>query len=134
MRDYEAAALRHYRDAERLAAAQAFENACHLMGLAAECALKKGAGGFTRPKDAEIIGHLPQIKAEVRLLLQGRGAQGRLLQFAADRVHFSDWSVNDRYEADGYPDAVKYTSWKASARAAFVAASIRWTPANSGVA
>jgi HEPN domain-containing protein len=58
-RDYGQAAIRHFLDAQMLAEAGRYDDAGHLIGFAAECALKKAASGFTTPPNAEIEGHLP---------------------------------------------------------------------------
>jgi HEPN domain-containing protein len=125
-RDYAQAAVRNYRDAERLAAAGRHDSAGHLIGLAAECCIKKFAGGFTRPPNTEIDGHLPQVKREIRLILQGRNITGPLLQLVSRSEFFSDWHINDRYEEDGYVDQTRYERWRDQAKQALSAARLRY--------
>jgi HEPN domain-containing protein len=74
-RDYKQAALRHYMDAESLAAVGRYDDAGHLIGLAAECALKHGIQGFTIPQNKAIEGHLPSVKYTIRTILNGRNAK-----------------------------------------------------------
>ena len=113
---YKEAAVRHYNDAEHLAKLQRFGGGAHLIGFAAECALKHAAGGFTSPKYGVIDGHLPQnLLTKIRNILQGRRALGQLLSIARDKNYFQGWNVNDRYEEDAYATALKYNSWKTDA-------------------
>jgi hypothetical protein len=128
-RDYGQAAVRHFIDAETLAAAGRYDDAGHLIGLAAECALKHGAQGFTNPKNAEIEGHLPPIKRTIQSILQGRNAKGPLLGVVGKREFFDNWNVNDRYQADGHVNKSIYDSWRADAQLAFRIVSLRLTPA-----
>jgi len=124
-RDYAQSALRHFRDAELLAAGGRFDDAGHLIGLAAECALKHGAQGFTTPKGAEINGHLPTIKTHVRQILQGRNIRGPLLAFVSSHEHFAGWHVNDRYRADGHIDQPQYAIWRTETQKAFRIVNLR---------
>ena len=126
-RDYGQAAVRTYLDAERLAHEGRHDCAGHLIGLAAECSLKKAAGGFTSPKNAEINGHLPQIKREIRLILQGRNVTGPFLQLVSQQEFFSDWHVNDRYEQDGHVTPDLYIRWRNQAKQALSVARLRYT-------
>ncbi len=54
--DYNEAALRHYRDAEHLADDNRIDNAAHLIGFAAECAIKHAFDGLQNS-----MGDLPRI-------------------------------------------------------------------------
>ncbi|WP_158047379.1 hypothetical protein [Skermanella pratensis] len=111
-RDYAQSAVRHYRDAEHLAQASRFCGAGHLVGLAVERALKHTVRNYTNPRNAEIEGHLPILKREIRRLLSGRG--GRPLSLANDRTFFEDWHITDRYQDDAHVDAERYDAWKNS--------------------
>ncbi len=57
---YGDAAKRHYADARMLAASQRYDNAGHLIGFAAECALKH-ALDLHEPQAENPKLHLPQI-------------------------------------------------------------------------
>jgi hypothetical protein len=127
-RDYAQAALRHYEDAESLAALGRYDDAGHLVGLAAECALKHGASGYIRPPNSEIDGHLPPVKWQIRQILDGRNVRGPLLAFVMNQRHFTDWHVNHRYEADGHVDRPKYEKWRDSTKLAFKIVSLRAKP------
>ena len=122
---YEQAAVRHYRDAEHLAGLQRFGGSSHLIGIAAECALKHAASGFTSPKGAMIEGHLPKVLRTIGNLLRSRGAAGQLLHIARDQSYFSGWNINDRYEGDNYATAAKYAEWKTQADRAMSVARLK---------
>jgi hypothetical protein len=124
-RNYAQSAIRHFQDAESLAASGRYDDAGHLIGLAAECALKHGARGFTRPANSEIDGHLPPVKWHIRQILDGRNARGALLSFVTNHQHFTDWHVNDRYQDDGHVNQEKYERWRNSAKLAMTVANLR---------
>ena len=117
--DYKQSAVRHFYDAELLAASGRYDDAGHLMGLAAECALKLGAQGFTQPSNQEIDGHLPGVKRTIRSILDGRSAKGPLLALVGRSDFFQNWAVNDRYKSDGHVEKPTYDNWKASTKLAF---------------
>ena len=63
MESYEHAASRHFADAEDLAARRRLDNAGHLIGLAAECAVKHAVRRVA-PNPPHI--HFPNLTAEIR--------------------------------------------------------------------
>jgi hypothetical protein len=128
--DYAGAAMRHYIDAERLALLGRYDNAGHLIGFAAECALKKAARPFYSGSPTELEGHLPHdLKGRVKRELEGRNAKGQLLQLVAHNSNFfSDWNINDRYSADGHVDAVRFRNWLTQTRRIFAIAKLRSPP------
>ena len=126
--DYESAALRHYRDAEQLAGFARYDNAGHLIGFAAECALKKAGQGYLKGPKRDIDGHLPgALKATIRRELQGRNMTGQLLALVlpTSRILY-DWDVNSRYGCDGSVTEEQYRRWLADTRKVFAAARIRY--------
>jgi hypothetical protein len=126
--DYTQAARRHYLDAERLADAGRHDNAGHLIGFAAECALKKAALGFFPKGQSEIEGHLPGgLKGIIKRQLDGRNAKGRLLALVQyNSSFFADWHVNDRYSPDGHVALQRYTTWRKQTLEALSIAGIRF--------
>jgi hypothetical protein len=87
--DYENSALRHYTDAEHLANSGRYDNAGHLIGFAAECALKKAAQSYFPKGQCEIDGHLPRdLKGKIKRELDGRNIKGRLLQLVLSGSDF----------------------------------------------
>jgi hypothetical protein len=126
--DYVQAALRHFGDAEHLAGAGRYDNAGHLIGFAAECALKKAALGFFPPGQTDIDGHLPgDLPKIIRRQLNSRNAGGRLLQLVqSGSPFFSDWHINDRYSPDGHVGAARYATWRKHTCDVFSIAKIRY--------
>ncbi len=124
--NYAQAAIRHLNDAEHLAASARHDNAGHLIGFAAECAIKVAAAGFFRPGE-RIDGHLPnKIKNVIRAKLQGRGITGQLLALVDARSSFfAEWDIEARYWDDGSITPEKYAVWLKDAKRAFGIAKIR---------
>jgi len=72
MEDYKSAAIRHYADAKTLREAGQLDNAGHLIGFAAECAIKlKITVKFTGEDSPH--GHLPGFLIAARKQLAGCG-------------------------------------------------------------
>lgn len=69
--DYESAARRHMEDATTLEAAGKFDNAGHLIGFAAECAIKWRINN-TRPTATSVHGHFPDLLIAARKQLGAR--------------------------------------------------------------
>ena len=132
--DLASAAKRHKRCAEHLSAAREQGEACYLLGLAAECALKAHLQqtGFplirqNRARKKQSAGpdplylHFPDLAVE--LLAQGEGIlTGRILEQVANPALFQGWTVKMRYR--GQPSAPiekkQYDRWLAQASAIFV--------------
>lgn len=60
MEDYASAAIRHYIDAEKLKSSGSIDNAGHLVGFAAECALKYKISTISPDMDRP-RGHFPDF-------------------------------------------------------------------------
>ena len=69
---YDSAALRHYEDANLLMSSGRLDNAGHLIGFAAECAIKHGISTFN-PNLPSPYGHLPEFLTIALRHLKGRG-------------------------------------------------------------
>lgn len=129
--DLKSAAKRHLRCAERLAAQQEASEACYLIGLAAECAVKAHLVeiGYTGPgksknkqdvKSALWI-HFPDLATE--LLAHGEGSIARsVLTIIGDQSLLKGWSVKMRYKHEvSSPTVVKrYAKWKDQTNQLFV--------------
>ena len=63
--DYESAAVRHFEDAQTLWASGRVDNAGHLIGFAAECAIKHRISSL-RPAAKSPQGHFPEILIAAR--------------------------------------------------------------------
>ncbi|MHA3792592.1 hypothetical protein [Sphingomonas sp. YL-JM2C] len=126
LENYRDAALRHYHDSERLAHDQRFDNASHLIGFAAECALKYHFG-VTALSDTPKT-HLPDLAAAMRRRFSARdpnqaAMHGLLTMFGS--AFFSGWSVNDRYSQDGTIGKEHYNRWRDQARRTLGAARLK---------
>lgn len=124
---YGDAAKRHYTDARTLAAAQRYDNAGHLIGFAAECALKH-ALNLHEPAEENPKLHLPQIVSVMLKRLKSRNPKTAtlrtlLLQYQA--TFFNDYDVSDRYSATGTVSPAMFGQWEAMAKRTFGAAGIR---------
>lgn len=100
---YDQAALRHWADSRLLAEASRIPNADHLVGLAAECAIKFGLvrAGFV---DAEgrLRGfhlHVEALWGRVRLQNLQKRFPG-LWAALQTPSPFSDWTVEQRYDGE----------------------------------
>lgn len=120
---YDQAALRHFSDAEYLAARKSFDGAGHLIGFAAEYALKHAITSLRPDLDAPQK-HFPDLRHLARKHLNARthGGLHRLLS-AAD--YLDGWSVDGRYAADGAVTEDTYRRWREQASRSLGAAGLR---------
>jgi hypothetical protein len=122
--DLRNAAKRHFRSADHLAEKQEASEACYLMGLAAECAVKAYLQDVKFPlarsrrrREAQgrdpIYVHFPELAVE--LLSQGEGVLTRsLLAALGDPALLRGWSVKMRYRHEASSPAVRkrYITWR----------------------
>jgi hypothetical protein len=124
---YNEAALRHYTDAERLAADERFDNAGHLIGFSAECAIKY-AFAMTEVDDESPRVHLPILVNRVLKKIKNKNPREvpllHVLMETRDGF-FHDWRVAARYDADGCIDKPTYRKWERLAKRALGAAGLR---------
>jgi hypothetical protein len=125
---YAAAATRHIEDALQLQTAGRLDNADHLAGSAAECALKAvlcRVGGVPIPVQGAPraggiqFGHLPPLWSLAATHLQGRGLSGaaRTLALLSGPNPFQRWDIGDRYEV-GVVDQARANDHLQAAQAA----------------
>ena len=96
---YDEAAIRCYRDGKTLYAASRYPNACHLFGLAAECALKAAMEKIPGAKRDLPRKHLPNLREDARKWLSGRKFNG--LRMLLDKTDYMrGWTVENRYWPD----------------------------------
>jgi hypothetical protein len=114
---YDSAALRHYEDAELLRANGCLDNAGHLIGFAAECAIKHGISTFN-PNTNSPHGHLPEFLTIALKHLNGRGRNSKALVLDVERsAVFSGWDVGHRYCETGTILTAELDAWfKAASR------------------
>lgn len=121
--EYAEAAIRHYDDAHRLGASERFDNAGHLLGFAAECAIKHKIE-ITPSVDDNPGLHLPQILPAARKRLGSRAGFTGMYDVLKAEI-FSDWSVHYRYSATGRYSREMFETWAAVTRRLFAAAGIK---------
>lgn len=128
---YNEAAIRHFFDAEELARRARFDNAAHLVGFAAECAIKHAVHSVRHaPKGIERA-HLP-----ILALIALKGVSGRnpssvpifSLLRSCRGAFFQDWDVSDRYSKTNHIDQDRYNAWKILARRTIAAAGLGGKP------
>lgn len=120
---YDEASVRHFEDAERLAAAPAhrYDNAGHLIGFAAECAIKHAVASLGHGTEKL---HIPLLIGNAKKHLTGLRSKA-MLDVVSHQDFFSKWSVNRRYDADGTTSPELYATWRVSASRALGAAGLR---------
>lgn len=123
--DYLSAAKRHRADAELLAADGRFDNAGHLIGFAAECAIKKKLRDLDRQPTACYDGHHPKPQTQLRASMNKMRLGGPWLALANGPKLFADWSVDGRYASDNTVTKAQYDAWKVATDKLFVLAKIR---------
>lgn len=109
MPDFWSAARRHLRDGETLRHERRLDNADHLFGLAAECAVKYAlinqgvAAPPPRGIDNRYTTHIDKLRQDAQVYLSGRGVAS-LAALLDDSNYFSTWRIEHRYKADGFVD------------------------------
>ena len=125
---YDEAAIRHFADAETLAGAQRYDNAGHLIGFAAECAIKH-AFALIEPSDASPRLHLPDLANAIRKRIKSKSPREVPLRNLLEKTRrggfFHDWRVAARYGASGHVDLPTYRTWKLLAERTLGAAGLR---------
>jgi HEPN domain-containing protein len=125
---FDHAAIRHYKDAETLAGKKRYDNAGHLIGFAAECAIKHAIVIFHQDEPPHL--HLPDLANKALLKIHGRNAHYHPMRKLLETTRngfFDDWRVTARYEADGVKMHT-YEKWEKLARRAISAAGLTLAP------
>jgi hypothetical protein len=117
---YESAAIRHFADAGQLKKLGKLDNAGHLIGFAAECAIKHHISTFSQESPH---GHLPDFLITARKHLKQRGATG-MFQLLKNDVLIG-WDVNHRYFVTGATENEKLEVWFGQAKRLLAAANIK---------
>jgi len=107
--DYESAAIRHFEDATALRLSGRFDNAGHLVGFAAECAIKSRIRAL-RPANDAPHGHLPDLLIAARKHLGPRSNYTQMYDLLKPDT-FSGWHVNRRYQATGATTEQEVAKW-----------------------
>jgi hypothetical protein len=108
--NYGQSAIRHFDDAHRLASAESWDGAGHLIGFAAECALKQGILVTIQGIDS-VHGHFPGLIEVAKKQLHQRRQTG-LYTILKNSNLMAGWKVELRYHATGSVNREKYEVWK----------------------
>jgi len=121
--DYESAACRHFADAAALQASGRIDNAGHLIGFAAECAIKHRISTL-RPGANSPHGHFPEILVAARTHLGARSGYTGMYEVLKGDI-FKGWTVNRRYSVTGHTDAADLSKWFAATKRLFATAGLK---------
>ncbi|WP_146207979.1 hypothetical protein [Azospirillum sp. TSH64] len=108
--DYGVAAIRHLEDAEILADGERWGGAGHLIGFAAECAIKHRIRTI-KPTLQRVEGHLPALIGIARTHLTGRRDVGMLNLLRTSGL-MGGWKVHLRYADDTAVGRNDFTKWR----------------------
>jgi hypothetical protein len=121
--NYGEAAIRHYEDAKTLREGGGLDNAGHLVGFAAECAIKHKIGTLGAGA-ASLQLHLPDILPAARKRLGERSSYASMFNLLKGDV-FSDWAVDHRYAPTGKVTEQQMVAWLGLTQRLLAAAGIR---------
>ena len=107
--DYESAALRHFEDATTLRTSGRYDNAGHLIGFAAECAIKHRIMSL-RPSTNSPYVHFPDLLVAARKHLGARSKFTSMYDVLKPGV-FATWHVNRRYDETGSTNEAELIKW-----------------------
>lgn len=102
METYDAAALRHLSDGDHLFRDGRIDNADHLFGISAECAIKwKLMPQLTGEAVKTMKVHVDDLWRKSLRHLKGRQSLPLLSALKSGGEPFSDWRIDQRYQASG---------------------------------
>jgi hypothetical protein len=122
---YAEAAVRHFFDAEKLAGSKSFDGAGHLVGFAAECAIKYCIEEL-RPANQAPHLHFPELVEKAKRLLHGR-RKHPLFTLLQRPAFMAAWRIEHRYADNGTVTEQHYLTWRGDASRALGAAQLRGT-------
>ena len=121
--NYSEAAIRHFQDSELLAKASRWDNAGHLIGFAAECAVKYRLQTL-RPSAAVPHGHFPVLINIAKKHFNGR-RDSALHAILKTTALMQSWDVNDRYAGNAFIGKPQYELWRRHASRLMSAAGLK---------
>lgn len=110
MENYGCAAVRHWLDAEILKNNGRLDNAGHLVGFSAECAIKHRISSL-QPSANSPHGHLPEILMAARKHLGARSQYNSSMFDVVKGDIFKGWRVDRRYQETGSTSIEELESW-----------------------
>ncbi|WP_250518938.1 hypothetical protein [Caballeronia sp. ATUFL_M1_KS5A] len=123
MEDYKSAAIRHLHDATALRDSGSLDNAGHLIGFAAECAIKLKISTLSGSAEAPHC-HLPALLDIARKHLGSRANYSGMYDIVKGDI-FKSWNVNRRYAASGHTTNEELEEWFSTTRRLFAQAQIK---------
>jgi hypothetical protein len=117
------AAARHFLDAEKLAKCGRFDSAGHLIGFAAECAVKHCVESLRPTNEAPHL-HFPELVERAKKLIHGRKKHS-LFTLLERGKYMDGWKISIRYSADNAVTPEIYHNWRTDAARTLSIASIR---------
>jgi hypothetical protein len=121
--NYASAAIRHFEDAEAFKVSGKLDNAGHLIGFAAECAIKHKISSL-RPGQDSPHGHFPDILIVARKHLGQRSNYTSMFDILKTDI-FSGWHVNRRYYLTGTTSQAELDDWFSVARRLLATAELK---------
>lgn len=120
---YSEAAVRHFSDADYLAATGRYDDAGYLIGFAVECAIKHAIQATRPTLDAPHL-HLPKLVDGAKKKLQGR--QRHPIHVLMEQPGFMfGWTIDVRYFSDGHVSSEDFNRWRQHASRTLAAAQLR---------
>lgn len=120
MEDYESSAIRHLADATQLKSLGKIDNAGHLIGFAAECAIKHHLSTI-HPKQKSPHGHFPDFLITARKHLNQRSS---MFEYIRQNI-MANWDVEHRYFVTGTTSEANLSMWIKQTRRVFATANIK---------
>jgi hypothetical protein len=121
--NYSEAAVRHFQDSELLAKSSRWGNAGHLMGFAAECAVKCRLKNLV-PSAKVPHGHFPDLINIAKKHVSGR-RHTTLHAILKMKTLMRNWDVNDRYAESSLIGKPQYDLWRQHASRLMSAAGLK---------
>ena len=123
MEKYDSAAIRHFDDAKLLKVSGKLDNAGHLVGFAAECAIKHQISSL-KPNQKFPHGHLPDFLIVARKHLGSRSNYNGMFSILKADM-FSGWHVNRRYYQTGNTTGDELVTWFEVTKRLFATANLK---------
>jgi hypothetical protein len=97
--DYHGAGRRLFTDGVRLFQGARYATATHVLGLAAECAIKECMNNIPGGDRDLPRKHLPELIDDAKLWFSGRRKSG-MAQLLKSRSYMAGWRIENRYWSD----------------------------------
>jgi hypothetical protein len=121
--DYQSAAIRHFEDAKALQSSGRIDNAGHLLGFAAECAIKLKITNL-RPLSSAPHGHFPDLLVAARKHLGARSNFSNMYDVLKGDA-FRGWNVDRRYYKTGNTSKAELAMWLSTTNRLFATAGLK---------